>query len=340
MNLAGRRPGRSWAAALTCAVLVAPAVACAPAVGPPAPLPATRERPADDDLVAVVPADAEALLFVDLAQLRASRWTREALAVPRKSDVAPGLGELEPADRLVVARLASTGESASLTVAQGRFERDRVVTAFRRGRARAVVSDFRGCDVWADGNEALAFLTARTLLSGPVAAVRGAVDASFGRAPSARGQRWLADVESALTQERGAAARSAARPSAVNLAAVVTEPMRARLRQELAESQGLERLGVRVNLGETLDVEAVGVARSRKDAANLAARIDGEMRGLRGRISLAALGLGPVLDGARVTARGPVVRGTLRLNETQRETIAQRLALLAKILAAGSTPGY
>lgn len=339
MNLACRRPGRSWAAAPSCTAVVALAAACAPAMAPPVPAPATRDRPADDDLVAVVPADAEALLFVDLAQLRSSRWTREALAVPVKSDIAAGLGELEPADRLVVARLASTGESASLTVAQGRFERDRVVAAFRRGRARAVVSDFRGCDVWADGNEALAFLTARTLLSGPVTAVRGAVDASFGRAPSARGQRWVADLESALERERGPA-RTVVRPAAVNLAAVVTEPMRARLRHELAEAQGLERLGVRVDLGETVDVEAIGVARSRKDAADLAARIDGEMRGLRGRISLAALGLGPVLDGARVSSRGPVVRGTLRLNEAQRETIARRLALLAKILAADGAAGH
>ncbi len=302
--------------------------ACAPTMAPTDPATRLRELPDDGDLLGLVPGDAEMVLTVDVAQLRSSRWSRDLLKTRDTS--LHGFDVAKDVDRLVMARLSSTNDEASFTVAQGRFDRERVATEFRKQRPAATQSRVRGCSVWADERDALAFLTDRTVVSGPLAAVRGSIDASLGRAPSARQQSWITELEVALVAGRG-------RPShgpAASVAVHVTDPVRAQLRETLDEAEGLERLGLRLDLGQTLDLAAVGVARSPREASALAGTLDTLLHGLRARVSLAALGLLPVLQRARVSAQGARVTGELHLNEEQREEIAARLTQLAEVVAA------
>jgi hypothetical protein len=298
---------------------------CAPVPTPAAVAPAeVRAAPEDDDLRAAVPAEAEVVLVVDLAQLRSSPWTRSLLAegAAARGPRTRGFDEATDVDRLVLARLpGGSGEEASLTLARGRFDRPRVFSAFRQGRADAAASTFRGCALIASGPEAMAFLTDRTLISGPLPAVRGAIDAAFGRARDVRGERWL----------RQARPASPSAP-ALELAVRVTEPMRERIRDELAEAESLERLGGRLDLGRRLDLTLLGATGSPAQARALAVRIQEAMGTLRVRPSLAALGLGEVLGAAQVGVRGSEVGAELHLTEAQRDDIAARLASAAKII--------
>jgi hypothetical protein len=311
-------------------VLAAAVVAACASAPPPASLAGrdeVRTAPEDEDLLAAVPAEAELVLVIDLAQLRRSPWTRDLLAegaAARASAGARGFDERTDVDRLLLVRLpGGSGDDASLSVAQGRFDRSRVFAAFREGRPGATTTSFRGCPLATSGPEAVAFLTGRTLLSGELAAVRGAIDAAFGRARDVRGERWL---RAALPE------RSAARP-AVELALRVTDPMRARIHEELEEGEALEEVAGRLDLGQRLDLTLRGRATTATRAQALATRLELALGTLRARPSVAALGLAGVLSGVRLSAQGTAIAAELHLTEAERDDIAARLSEAAKLIA-------
>jgi hypothetical protein len=313
--------------------LVAVATACAPALNPAVPSAGEiRAAPEDDDLLAVVPAEAELVLLVDLAQLRHSPWTRDLLAqgaAARAPARTRGFDEAADVDRLVLARLSGGGgEETSLSVAQGRFDRQRVFAAFRAGRAGTSADTFRGCPLVSNGPEAMAFLTARTLISGALPAVRGSIDAAFGRARDVRGERWLRDTRP-----------SPSASSAVELALRVTDPMRERIHDQLEPAEALERLGGRLELGARLDLTLVGVAADASRARALAVQLEQAITALRGRSSVTALGLGQVLAGVRIAVRGANVAAELHLTEAQRDDIAARLSSAARLIARARGQG-
>jgi hypothetical protein len=303
------------------------AAACAPSLPAAVSSPGeVRTAPEDDDLLAAVPAEAELVLVVDLAQLRRSPWTRDLLAqgaAARAPAPARGFDEAKDVDRLVLARLSGgAGEETSLTVAQGRFDRRRVFAAFRAGRAGASSDSFRGCSLLASGPEAVAFLTDRTLISGALPAVRGAIDAAFGRARDVRGERWLRETRP-----------SSGGSSAVELALRVTDPMRERIHDQLAQAEALERLGGRLDLGPRLDLTLIGAAADAPRARALAVQLEQAVTALRDRPSVAALGLAGVLAGVRVAVRGQQIAAELHLTEAQRDDIAARLSSAAQLIA-------
>jgi hypothetical protein len=322
------RPAPQLAAAASLAVLAAGA--CAPVAVPAAPASPgeTRTAPEDEDLLAAVPAEAEVVLLVDLAQLRRSPWTRELLAAgaaARAPGPDRGFDEAKDVDRLVLARLPrGSDEQSSVTLAQGRFDRKRVFAAFRQGRTAVTGGDFRGCALLSSGPEAIAFLTDRTVLSGEVPSVRASIDAALGRARDVRGERWW--------REARQPSRSSS-PPAVELAVQVTDPMRQGIHDELEEAEALERLGGRVDLGPRLDLTLTGVTASAPRARALAARLEQALAALQERPSVRALGLGEVLAGVRIDARGPAIGAELHLTEAQRDDIAARLSAAARLIA-------
>jgi hypothetical protein len=304
--------------ALVCLALVA---GCASASSLPSAAPEARTAPEDADLLAVVPAEAEVVLIVDLAQLRRSPWTRQLVtegAAARGGG--QGFDEATDVDRLILVRLPDEG--ASLTVVQGRFQRARVEAAFREGKSDVTSSNFRGSAVWQSQLEAMAFLTPRTLLSGPLPAVRGAIDAAWGRARDVRGERWLRQI-------RG----QSEKPAALEIAIKVSDQMRSLMHEDLAEAEALERVGGRLDLGSDLALSLIGATTTGTQAAGLAARLQ-ETAGVLGqRPSMAALGLAPVLTGARIAARGTEVGAELNITESERDDIAARWAAAARLIA-------
>jgi hypothetical protein len=311
--LRAARPNHELARTL-CASLIAVASGCAAALTPADPSASEiRTVPEDDDLLAAVPAEAEVVLLVDLAQLRRSPWTKDLLA------------------QGAAARAAA--RARSLSVAQGRFDRRRVFAAFDAGRAKSSADTFRGCQLLSSGPETVAFLTDRTLISGALPAVRGAIDAAFGRARDVRGERWLRETR-----------MSSGASSAVELALRVTDPMRERIHDQLEQAEALDRLEGRLELGARLDLTLIGVATDASRARGLAVQLEQAITMLRGRPSVAALGLAQVLAGVRVAVRGPKIAAELHLTEAQRDDIAARLSSAARLIArargeaAGETP--
>jgi hypothetical protein len=275
----------------------------------------------------VVPAQAELVLTLDVVALRSSPWTRSMLAAgSEREGRARGFDQIADVDRVLLVRLPADVTGFSLSIAQGRFERARVRAALAAATPGLATASFRGCTIWTAGDEATAFLTDRTLLRGALASVRAAIDTSYGRARDLRDAPWVAELRARYGKVTA--------PAAIELWLKMSDPVRERLRQELLEAEGLERVGARLELGDGLDLAVVGTTATRQQAAALIARLGSTLRELQTRPSLEALGLGPVLIGVQLAVKGPRVAAELRLRESDREEIARRLSSVARLLAS------
>ena len=302
--------------------------------GPSAVPAATRTAADDDDLWALAPAEAELMVWADMAQLRESAWTKAALLKTAPEERAAraaerGFDEVDDVDRLLYVTVPTLREGASLLVAQGRMDRERLGAAFRRLHHHTAASDYRGAAVLAEGEEALAFLTKRTVVSGPLVAVRAAIDCGFGLARSAADESWLSALQAVLRDSRGPSRR----PPAVAAAVRVSPTMREQLAAEMGEGGTLEQVGARLDLGRDLDVTMVGLVSTRQQALDLAARVAEALREQRNRPLVFILGLQPILDSVRFATRENRVEGRLSIPEDQRAEIAERMALVAEQLA-------
>ena len=310
----------------SCAAPVAPG----PSAGPLA----ERTAADDDDLWALAPAEAELLVWADMAQLRESAWTKAALSKTALDERATraatrGFDEVDDVDRLLYATVPALREDASILVAQGRMDRERLGTAFRRQHSQATASDYRGVAVLAEAEEAIAFLTQRTVVSGPLVAVRATIDCAFGLARSAANQSWLSSLQTVLRESRGPSQRSPAMAAAVRL----SPAMRTQFEAEMGEGGTLEQVGARLDLGRDLEVALVGLVSTHQQALDLAARVSAALRDQRNRPLVFVLGLQPILDGVRLAPRENRVEARLSIPQDQRAEIADRMALVAEQLA-------
>jgi hypothetical protein len=304
--------------------------ACATPDLPAKPPVVGREAPEDGDLLAVVPGEAEVVVVLDVAALRASPWTRPVIAAAAEEPGRRrGFDAVTDVDRLILARLPTDVRGISLSVARGRFDRARVRDSFGQGRAVST-NNFRGCTVWSVGDQATAFLTDRTLLSGALPSVRAAIDAAYGRGRDLRGEAWVDELRARFGNKLP--------PPAVELAMRMSDPIRELLRDELPEAGGLERVGARLELGQGLDLAVVGSTADRHQAAALIASLGVSLRELRARPSLVALGLAPVLAAVQLAVQGPRVAAELRLRERDRDELARRLSAVARLLTEASPP--
>src|SRR5580765_4928578 len=106
------------------ALLPLATLACATPDLPNVPPPIGREIADDGDPLAVVPGDAELLVSLDVAALRASPWTRPVISAGAEGPRRPrGYDEVADVDRLILVRLPADSNGTSLSIAQGRFDR-------------------------------------------------------------------------------------------------------------------------------------------------------------------------------------------------------------------------
>lgn len=288
----------------------------------------------DDDLWALVPAEAELLVWADMAQLRESAWTKAALYKTAPEEraaraAARGFDEVDDVDRLLYATVPPLREGASILVAQGRMDRERLSAAFRRQHPQTTASDYRGVGMLAEAEEAIAFLTKRTVVSGPMVAVRATIDCGFGLARSVARESWLSALQAVLREGRGPSSHMPAVAAAVR----VTSTMRTQLAAEMGEGGTLEQVGARLDLGRDLGVAVVGLVSTHQKALDLAARLSAALRAQRDRPLVFILGLQPILDAVQLAARENRVEGRLSIPEDRRAEIADRMALVAEQLA-------
>jgi len=298
------------------------------AVAPGAP---AMPRPAldDDDLWGMVPAEADLVLWADLGKLRASPWTRESLS--KIASAEPDVGEhsfaeIRDVDHLVFAKVPHLRDGASILVAQGMFDRERISKAFAQN-GTAEHSGYRGADMLVRGEEALAFLGKRTVISGLTIAVRAAIDCNIGVARAIDTESWFEHLRSQLAHAKGSS------PPVAALYVRLQPATREALKQEMGEGETLEEFAGRIDLGSDLDVTAIGNVRTELQAKDLAVRMSERIRDVRTRPIVAAFGFASVLDSMRFSARETGVEATVHVSQRERAEISDRMAIVAETIA-------
>jgi hypothetical protein len=290
-----------------------------------------RPIPDDDELWAMVPAEADLVLWADLSKLRSSPWTRDSFDRVATSDPGasePSFGELRDVDRLVFAKLPFLRDGASMLVAQGKLDRERINKAFASNGAAVQSSAYRGADMLIRGDESLAFLSKRTAISGLTVAVRAAIDCNIGAARAIDSESWFQHLRAQLGRNKGAV------PAVAALYVRLQPATREALKQEMGEGEALEEFAGRIDLGDDLDVTAIGNVRTELQARDLAARMGARIRDARTRPIVAAFGFASVLESIHFSAKETGVEATLRISQRERAEISNRMASVATAMAS------
>jgi len=316
---------RSLTLALTWTLTFAGCAATTGAVQPRGP----RTSADDTDMWNVVPGDTDALADVDLAALRASPWSRSLMQGDLDGERETrrrrfGYDVFTEAERMLLSGNESTGQQSTLTIARGRFEIDRIATAFQGATPGAATTEWRGSPLIEGQGRAVALVTSRTIAHGDGPRVRAAVDAAWGVVPDVGGGP-LGELRRALDADKN--------PPAVTLALSVTDGMRARAAGVLVVPDGLRRLGARLDLGEDLNLEGLALFDSGGNAATAASIWNETARGYARQRMIVLLGLAPVFDGLSVAAEGSRVHVRLHIPADKREGLADKLLAFLQLVA-------
>jgi hypothetical protein len=290
-----------------------------------------RPAPDDDDLFGMVPAEADLVLWADLVKLRSSPWTKESFA--KVATAAPGangpsFGELRDLERLIFAKVPFLRDGADVLVAQGKLDRERIGQDFDRNGGTAQKSAYRGADMLIRGDEALAFLGKRTVISGLTVAVRAAIDCNIGVARANDTESWFLHLRAQIARGKGSV------PPVAALYVRLQPATREALKREMGEGENLEEFGGRIDLGNDLDVTAIGNVRTELQARDLAERMAERIRDARTRPIVAAFGVAGVLDSMRFSAKETGVEATLHISQRERQEISDRMAIVAETMAS------
>jgi len=307
-----------------------------------------RQSPDDTDLAALVPAGVQTVIELDLDQLRRSPFTAEALANPdaigrERSALALGVDAAADLDRVVYATGGAGSAAPSLVIAQGRFRYANVETAFRERHPGATTDAWHGLPMLASGENALAALSARTFVSGPPVQVRAAIDRAFGL-----GRDFRDPPRDAASAKEGGQGQGVVRRDllgvagnaapAILISMSLDEGLRARVGDALPVPRELRTVGLRLDLGESLDLRALGLLDDRDAAAILARRLAALIGDRDTRRALGTFGLASLVEGAKVATEGARVRVTTTVGPDQRTALAAALQALVTALRTGTEP--
>lgn len=308
-----------------------------PLASPAASKPEPPDHPDDRDVAALIPAGVETVIEVDVAALRRSPWTRLALANPderlrdRKA-AALGYDDTADVDRIVYAVTAAGSAAPTMVVAQGRFQTAAVAAAFRERWPNAIAGEWRGLTTLAAGESALAALTPRTFCAGSPGEVRAVIDRSF-----LVGSGFLDDAAlGALRRELLALARFT--PPVVLVTVVISDKIRARVGDASFLPAGLRLVGARLDLGQTFDLQAVGVVDNQAAAAILARRLAALLGSAGAKLALGTMGLASLVSTVQVSADGAAVRVHATIAADRRDEVSVALRTIVSALRGGDDP--
>jgi hypothetical protein len=308
-----------------------------PVAGPAAPS-GPRAAADDSDLWNLAPASSDVLAEVDLAALRASPWSRaltESGLSGQREEARHifGYDIFAEGERLLAVMSEAGGTPRSMTIVRGTFDPARVGAAFMAATPGAAETRWRESPLWegqAQGQaRAVALVTPRTVVQGEPGAVRAAIDAAWGMVPDAR-TTPLGAVRRALDADH---------PGPVAFVALnVTEGMRARAAGFVDLPPGLAIVATRLDLGDDLNLDAVGVMDTVPNAAAAAAGGTVAIRNYATNPMVRMLGLRPVLDAVVLGVDGTRVRGHLHIPAERREGLAEKLLAVLQMVAAARSP--
>lgn len=319
--------------ALTLALLIAGCAETAPVSTSPGGAP-PRPTLDEEDLLSFVPAEADLVLIADMAKLRESPWTRDSFArvASSNADADAGIDQLRDVDRVVFAKVPSLQDGATVLVAQGKVDQERMRKSFVGSLRSVDTSIYRGADLLSRGEESLAFIGQRTVLSGMTVAVRAAIDCNFGVSRTLDAESWFQSLRRDLARGKNGTTGVA------NLYVKLQPATREALMRDMGEGEGLEEFGGRIDLGQDLDIMAIGVLRTETLARDLAGRLVEHLRDARSRPIVAAFGLTVVLDSLHLAPRDSRVEASVHLSQRDRDEISARMALVADTLAKMRKP--
>jgi hypothetical protein len=283
-------------------------------------------RPIDEDQLALLPAGADAVLDVDMEQLRtwapARRFYALLPAGARDSLEAMGVNPWLDLDGIVLAMYGlGTAQTATAMLLRGDLDAEKMA----RGLG-AIGGAYRDMKLWESSERAVAKLSPRMLALGSPVDVRRVVDLVRGQGESLRS----ADRALVTAFARAPSAKSG-RPAVV-AAAVPSLAMRDRLNADQLPGAQYEWLSFVLAVGDGFDFLTIGKTRSPTEAQSLATAARASLDQLRGRTAVKLLGLGPYLSDIVLVDRGDEVRMVYRLAGRR---VDHMLARLEQIQGAG-----
>lgn len=254
---------------------------------------APARRAPDDDLLALLPAGAEAVLDLETATLRTLPSANQLQAELPEGARALSPDPLRDLDAVAVAvRGLGTPQVEAVVVARGRPSWSRLSAWLLAQQPDAREVDYHGVPILEGAQgRAAAMLTPRTAVLGGRTAVRQAVDNLRGETRGLRGQ---SDLTAAL---RRAPRAKEGRP-AVLAALQPPGPLRERLREaDLGElGADADYVALALAAGDGIDVGVVAGFRELAQARDVAGRIRDRVKALRARAVVKVLGLDAYLE--------------------------------------------
>ena len=301
-------------------LLTLTAAGCGGSIHPGSP---ATERPIGEDLLALLPSGADAVVDVDVAQLDGWPIARRLVALMPAEGRArlQQLGDdpLAQLSALAVAIFrAGTPDAESATLARGTLDWDKL----RLTIAGGVEGEYHGTVLVEGPQEALARVTPTVFAFGSRASVRRVCDVAHKEDEGFRAAATDKRLRDALAR---APTAKLGRP-AIMAAVVPTQPLREKLRTEHWEAAAdLDWLGVSLAVGDGFDVGIIAGAHGPIEAGALQKTMKQRAGELKAQATVRLLGLQPYIEPFVVIAKDSEVHVAYRLTETRVDQLVTRL---------------
>jgi hypothetical protein len=280
-------------------------------------------RPIDEDLLALLPSGADAVIDVDMDQIRTWPSARRIFGLlpadTREQLSKMGVNPWMDLDGMVVALSGlGGGDPAPTLLLRGDLDSDKMAAALG-----ATFIEYRRAQIGEAGGRALVRLSPRMVAYGTPADVRRVIDLVRGEGQSVR----TGDKELVAAFARAPSAKSG-RPAVV-AAVVPSDAMRDRLRSDELPGADYLWLTFVLAVGDGFDFEIIGKTKSANEAGGLAAGAKASLQKFRMRPAVRLLGLQPYLEDVVVVDRDDEVRVVYRLPDARVDRMLGDLEALA-----------
>jgi hypothetical protein len=268
-------------------------------------------RPIDEDQLALLPAGADAVVDVDMEQLRTWPPARRFFALLPQDTM--GIDPWLDLDGIVVSLSGlGSGQPTATVLLRGDLDATKVAAGLTPG-------EYRQMKLWEGADRAVAKLSPRMLAMGPPVEVRKVVDLIRDQGLSLRS----ADLALVTAFARAPTAKSG-RP-AVIAALVPSLTLRDRLKADQLPGAEYEWLSFVLAVGDGFDFEVIGKTRTPTEAASFAAAARASLDQLRARPLVSLLGIVQYLTDIVIVDRGDEVRMVYRLTGRRVDHMLARL---------------
>ena len=287
------------------------------------PIEGGSDRPIGEDLLALLPAGADAVVDVDVAQLDSWPTARRLIGLmpPQGRERLARLGD-DPLAEVSAVGVAifkvGTPDAESVIVARGSLEWDKLKATMPDGTE----AEYHGAAVVDGPADALARVTPTVFAFGSRVLVRRVCDVAQ---KSDDGFR-TAGVDARLRDALAKAPTAKLGRPALMAAIVPTQPMRERLRAEKWDAAAdLDWLAVSFAVGDGFDVGIVAGAHGPIEAETLQKMMKKRAGELKTQATVRLLGLVPFVDPFVVVAKDNEVHVAYRLAERRVDQLVTRL---------------